>query len=239
MTTMESRSVNESIDGIGFGIHPNAVCAADCELLCDEIQRLASLGDGPYCKAGLRNLLRESTCVRSLACSNILRQLIQSVLKADAFAVRALWFDKRDGANWLVPWHQDVMIAVAERADAPGYGPWSIKSRVDHVRPPVVVLERMASIRIHLDPCGEDNGPLQVIPGSHRGGILDDVAIDAAVSRAEPVTCVCERGDAIVMRPLLLHRSSKADQPCSRRVLHLEYADCELAAPLEWFDRVS
>jgi hypothetical protein len=45
------------------------------------------------------------------------------------------------------------------------------------------------------------------------------------VSSVEPVTCVAPRGGVVVMRPLLIHASSKvlSDEP--RRVLHIEYAD--------------
>ena len=37
------------------------------------------------------------------------------------------------------------------------------------------------------------------------------------------------------MRPLLLHASSIAIVPSHRRVIHLEYASCQLLGGLEWF----
>jgi hypothetical protein len=41
-------------------------------------------------------------------------------------------------------------------------------------------------------------------------------------------------GDALLMRPLLLHASSEASAPVHRRVIHLEYAACPLPGGLEW-----
>lgn len=69
-----------------------------------------------------------------------------------------------------MPWHQDLTIAVQERLDVPGYGPWTVKAGVTHVQPPVAVLERMVAVRLHLDDCGAENGPVRVLRGSHRLG---------------------------------------------------------------------
>jgi hypothetical protein len=73
----------------------------------------------------------------------------------------------------LFAWHQDRAIAVRDRVDVPGFGPWSVKAGLVHVEPPVDILERMLAVRLHLDDCGEDNGPLRVLPGSHAWAGLD------------------------------------------------------------------
>jgi len=83
--------------------------------------------------------------------------------------------------------------------------------------------EAIVAIRLHLDDCGETNGPLRVIPGSHRGGIVAEAAISDLVAASEPVTLTARKGAAIVMRPLLIHSSSKAASPAHRRVLHVEF----------------
>lgn len=72
-------------------------------------------------------------------------------------------FDKASDANWNLAWHQDVTIAVQRQMDVPGFGPWSVKDGIVHVQPPEEVLNAMVAIRVHLDPCGADNGPLRVI----------------------------------------------------------------------------
>lgn len=222
----------------GIAVMPDVLNDEDCDALCGEIARLVQDGEPTNGRAGLRNLLRRSELVRSVASSQSVRGIVDAIAGADAFAVRALWFDKNVAANWAVAWHQDVMIAVAERIELPGYAAWSVKSGVQHARPPAAVLEQMVSVRLHVDPCGVDNGALQVIPGSHRQGVLDDACLDSVVSASESRTCACDRGDAVVMRPLLVHSSLKAVRPTNRRVLHLEFAGCELQEPLQWFERI-
>jgi hypothetical protein len=48
------------------------------------------------------------------------------------------------------------------------------------------------------------------------------------------VTCTMERGDALVLRPLLLHSSSKAAGTSLRRVLHCLFGPPELPLGLRW-----
>jgi ectoine hydroxylase-related dioxygenase (phytanoyl-CoA dioxygenase family) len=91
----------------------------------------------------------------------------------------------------------------------------------------------MVSTRIHLDACDEDNGPLRVIGGSHRFGRLSEAAVDGHTV-APPTVCTADLGDVLLMKPLLLHASSKARTPSRRRVLHLEWACEALPAPLSW-----
>ncbi|MCX6366002.1 MAG: phytanoyl-CoA dioxygenase family protein [Armatimonadetes bacterium] len=137
---------------------------------------------------------------------------------------RAIFFDKVPGANWHVGWHQDRAIAVAERIELPGWGPWTVKAGVLHVLPPAAILEKMITVRLHLDDCDQTNGPLRVLPGSHRHGILSQEQIAALRKEAPEVTCTGSVGSAVVMSPLLLHASSPAESPQHRRVLHLEFA---------------
>lgn len=184
-------------------------------------------------RGGIRNLL-DIPQVADLAESTAVRALIEPILGPGAFPVRGMLFDKTPVANWKVGWHQDLTIAVQHRVEAPGYGPWSEKAGVEHVQPPVAVLETMLAVRLHIDECGTDNGPLRVLAGSHRAGKLRDAEIPSWRSRVPEQVCVVPRGGVLLMRPLLLHASSPASSPRHRRVLHLEYAGCELAAGLEW-----
>lgn len=122
---------------------------------------------------GERNLL-DLPAIRQLARSEAIRNLARPVLGDDCFAVRGILFNKTQDANWKVVWHQDCVIAVAARRDIPGWGPWSIKAGVNHVRPSADIVSRMLAVRIHLDDCGAVNGPLRVVPGSHQHGFLSD-----------------------------------------------------------------
>jgi ectoine hydroxylase-related dioxygenase (phytanoyl-CoA dioxygenase family) len=80
------------------------------------------------------------------------------------------------------------------------------------------------ALRVHLDDSTSENGPLRVIPGSHERGILSDAGIRELVAREHPHECIVARGGVLVMRPLLVHASSKSAAPAPRRVLHIEYA---------------
>jgi len=115
-----------------------------------------------------------------------------------------------------------------------GFGAWSVKAGMIHVQPPVGVLESMVTIRLHLDDCEEDNGPLRAIPGSHRLGKLSEREVELRVAELDERSYACPRGGVVVMRPLILHASSSAVNPRHRRVLHVEYASCDLPPPLEW-----
>jgi ectoine hydroxylase-related dioxygenase (phytanoyl-CoA dioxygenase family) len=181
----------------------------------------------------VRNLL-DLPEIRKLAESDAVRALALSVLGDTAFPVRGILFDKIPEANWKVPWHQDVTIAVQKREEIEGFGPWSTKADILHVQPPGSVLERMVSIRLHLDPCDESNGALQVIPRSHRSGRIAETEIPSLLAKSRPHVCTVDRGGALLMSPLLLHASSASQAPAHRRVIHLDYACEQLPSPLKW-----
>lgn len=130
--------------------------------------------------------------------------------------------------------HQDLTICVEARVDVPGYGPWTKKAASWHVQPPASVLERMLSVRIHLDDCGESNGALRVMPGSHKLGRLNAWEVTERQGRGDAVTCPVAAGGILLMRPLLLHASSAAVSSSHRRVIHIDYACGELAGGLQW-----
>jgi ectoine hydroxylase-related dioxygenase (phytanoyl-CoA dioxygenase family) len=148
--------------------------------------------------------------------------------------VRILAFDKTPETNWGVPWHQDRTIAVKRRIEVEGFGPWSVKAGVTHVTPPRSMLERMFSLRLHLDDCGPDNGPLKIIPGSHRLGCLPVREVLDVSSRSNPMTCLAAAGDVLAMKALTIHASDPASVPAHRRVIHLDFSTAPLSPPLDW-----
>ena len=223
-----------SLERDGFAITSAVLDAATVSTLIEAVSG-ASEKAGSQRRGSiyaLRNLLEDLPLVAMLATS--LRLLVAPTLGADCFPVRGILFDKTPEANWNVVWHQDLSIAVRERLDVDGFGPWSEKSGVVHVQPPTGVLERMLTVRVHLDDCDEANGPLLVLPGSHRGGRLSASEIQQQRARTPVVTCPVPSGGALLMRPLLLHASSASQSPRHRRVLHLEYASEPLPMGLQW-----
>lgn len=185
---------------------------------------------------GIRNLLNAVPFTRDLADSTACRSIIEPILGSAARVVRGIYFDKHMDANWKVAWHQDMTIAVRERLDVEGYWPWSIKAGIQHVQPPALVLEKMLTLRIHLDHADESNGALRVLPGTHKFGRLEASEIEYWKQQQKPVTCFVSRGGAMLMRPLLLHSSVAASNPGHRRVLHFEYSSLDLPGRLRWFE---
>jgi ectoine hydroxylase-related dioxygenase (phytanoyl-CoA dioxygenase family) len=89
-------------------------------------------------------------------------------------------------------------------------------------------------MRLHLDDCPVQNGALRVIAGSHRNGLLARTQIQAMTTGSSQ-TITAKAGDAVFMRPLLLHGSPAAEAAHHRRVLHLEFAPADLLPPdLAW-----
>jgi phytanoyl-CoA dioxygenase PhyH len=224
------------IEKNGFAIVSDALSSADVTELLTAVQGICELVVEKG-RAGARGLVERAPVVHSLARHAFVRGAAVAVLGSKCFPVRALIFDKTPTANWKVAWHQDLTIAVRARRDVDGYGPWSIKAGVPHVQPPIAVLEQMVAVRVHLDECGPENGPVRVLPGSHRSGLLRPADIELWRQGVEAVSCVVSRGGLLVMRPLLLHASSQAKTPRHRRVIHLEFAAAELAPGLEWWSR--
>ncbi|SNS34286.1 Phytanoyl-CoA dioxygenase (PhyH) [Granulicella rosea] len=89
----------------------------------------------------------------------------------------------------------------------------------------------------HLDDCPAENGALRVLPGTHTAGKLNASQVDAYVDKVEPVTCAAGPGDALVMRPLLVHASSASALAKHRRVLHFDYAAASLPDGMDWAER--
>src|SRR5581483_10167114 len=168
-------------------------------------------------RGGARNLLDEPQ-LAALTAHPALRQLAGAILGGPCFAVRALFFNKTPDANWKVIWHQDLTVTVQQRVDVPGYGPWTEKAGVPHVQPPTDVLEGMLAVRVHLDACTPDNGPVRVLDGTHRLGRLSPEAIDRLRAECAESVCLAEEGAVLAFRPLLLHASRPATRPAHRRV---------------------
>lgn len=218
----------------GFVLLRAEVSDADVNLLLESIERLGQTYRGEAAGAGIRRMLTRSTNVRRFARSARLLDIAKSVLGEGARPVKAILFDKTPGTNWYVTWHQDLTIAVKNKIESPGFGPWSIKDETPHVQPPAEVLQNMVALRVHLDDCPVDNGPIKFIPGSHANGIMEAQEIALWRDQQEHVCCAVLRGDIILMRPLILHSSSQATQPEHRRVLHIEYSGADLPDGLEW-----
>jgi len=217
-------SFSTDLDSQGFAIVPQVLDGKACEALRD------LLGDAD--SAGTRGMLFVPE-VMKLA-QSLLADLVRPHLRAKPDPVRGIYFDKRPETNWLVAWHQDLTLALKDRIEMPGFGPWSVKNGVPHVQPPMQLLEQMLTVRLHLDDADADNGVLRVLPGTHRLGRLNAESIAKCRETHAEVLCTVKAGDALLLRPLLLHASSRSTSERRRRVLHIEFAGFSLPSQLAW-----
>jgi len=198
---------------------------------CDDL--LAALAPVAIDGAGTRRLLDHPAC-RALADTLRRNPTIAPHLPADAVAIQCTLFEKSADRNWLVALHQDLSVPVAEQvADAHLTG-WARKEGQWFVQPPPATLEQLLAVRLHLDDCGSDDGPLRVVPGSHRHGRLDGARALALREAIGETTCPVARGAAMLMRPLLLHASSRATGSSRRRVLHFLFGPAAAPFGLRW-----
>lgn len=201
----------------GIAIVTHALAVADLEDFSALMP--AADGDTPGCRL-------TGDVLRTLASHRRLQALASDMVAAlpacgpgDASPqlIRAIAFDKQPRANWFVPWHQDlVRETVTASCSADTAGPHKSVTALD-------VLERIVALRIHLDDCTEDNGPLEVVLGSHRLGVLGPAGVQDVVATGQARVCLADRGDILVLSPLTVHRSQRSLRPGRRRVLHLEY----------------
>jgi hypothetical protein len=161
-------------------------------------------------------------------------EIAASVLGEQSRPVRAILFDKTAERNWALGWHQDRTIVVEERIDTEGYGPWTVKSGLIQVEPPFELLERMVTLRVHLDAVDERNAPLRIVPGSHRLGRLPEAEIGRVVTTFGERLCLAERGDVWLYATSIVHASLAADPPRRRRVLQIDFSADPTPGPLAW-----
>lgn len=214
----------------GFDLMDDFIASHIAEEVISEVDSALLANKG----GGIRNAEKKFCSIAALANSELILARVAEYLNGSPRLVRAIIFDKTAANNWLVAWHQDKTVSVSHLFEEKGWGPWSIKDGVNHVQPPLDVLNSMLTLRIHLDATTSDNGCLKIIPKSHSEGILnqDDISLyvdDAVISLVE-----AEALSALVMRPHLLHASNKALKPSRRRVLHLEYSTYSLPAGVNW-----
>jgi hypothetical protein len=211
----------------GAQIFAGALDNAACLSIEQAIADLPS--DVPGVRIGSAPALRAM-----LAVDGPIGGIAASVLGPEASAVRAVLFDKTAARNWALGWHQDRTIVVEQRADIEGFGPWTVKAGLIQVEPPFAILERIVTIRVHLDPVDATNAPLRIVPGSHRLGRLPEASIKHLVEDRGERECLANRGDVWLYATPIIHGSRVADPPRRRRVLQIDYAAVDLPPPLRW-----
>ena len=230
----------------GFFVLPSAISTEMVERLLTVFDETFD-DDSPSVRArssrghiyAARNLIESVPEVTTVWQVDVLLSLLFTELGPGFGLVRALFFDKPPERTWSLPWHKDTSIAVKEHlAGSPS--PWlsrpTVKAGVPHMIACDSLLQQMLTLRIHLDPVTDENGPLRVIPGSH----VDSDSIGVGADRE--VTIHAKPGDVLVMRPLITHASGSSSPNTlqHRRILHLEFAASEtLPDGYQWHNFVA
>ena len=208
------------ISKTGYAITENILSLSECNNLIDTLSsHLPNRG-----RAGSRHLM-SSSIIENLAKDSRLMSMAQTTLGKNAVPFRATLFEKSGQANWLVVWHQDTALPLQSHNDSKEWGPWSQKTGILYAHAPSWALNRIMALRVHLDASTRENGSLKVIPRSHLAGVLSDEEVFQIAKKQEVKECLVGKGGIVVMRPLLIHSSSKAQIDKPRRVIHIEYAD--------------
>lgn len=217
------------IQELGYDVVTSVTSESECDDLLTALESSMLVRS----RAGARHLLSVQA-ISEMANDCRLTTMASEGLSHAARPFRVTLFDKSAAANWSVVWHQDTALPVRSRVDVPGWGPWSRKAGVLYAHAPAEALSKIVALRLHLDESSLDNGPLRVIPGSHRLGVLEDEEVERLARDHMPVDCVVGRGGIIAMSPLIIHSSPRLRSAAARRVLHIEYASSfEIAPGLE------
>jgi hypothetical protein len=170
-----------------------------------------------------RGLVRKVSELRQLLEACGIHALASAVLGDRAVPLDATFFDKHARANWTVPGHQDRVVAVAPTTARKH----RIRDGIAYAELDAKTLAGLVALRIHFDATDGDTGALCVVPGSHLNGVMPNEQI-LNVPLDQYVPCAAGAGDVLILRPLLLHRSSPSRGEGQRRVLHVVYGTQEL-----------
>ncbi|MEJ1237277.1 WYL domain-containing protein [Chryseolinea sp. T2] len=183
----------------------------------------------------IRGLIQKVPQLKQLVFNVNLLKILDNI-DPKLFLTKVLYFDKTQESNWYVTWHQDTVINVKGRVQAEGFTGWTKKEDATGVIPPDEYLSHMITVRIHLDDADEDNGALKVLPGSHKKRLTND---EISLITQNSISHICEvkAGGIQLMKPLILHASSKAVNQKHRRVIHLEFSPRDLPGKMEWAER--
>ena len=227
MLARTKRSGNMTLDKDGAELFAQALDEAECLRLEAALFALPTNMPG----VPIRDMSQLATF---LSAAGSIGGIAAAALGPEAHPVRAILFDKPAERNWALGWHQDRTIVVRERIEAHGFGPWTVKSGLIQVEPPFDILERMLTLRMHLDAAGRSNAPLRIVPASHKLGRLPETEIQRAVATLGERLCLAERGDVWVYATPIVHSSLAADPSRRRRVLQVDYSADAAPGLLAW-----
>ena len=184
----------------------------------------------------IRNLLTKIPGLTNYLLNHNLKTILSNI-DPNLFLSKALFFDKPAQSNWYVTWHQDTTINVKSKVAIEGFEGWTKKEDHFGVCPPEEFLHNTITVRVHLDDTTDENGALKVLSGSHKKKLSDD-EIKLITENSLPYIGEVQAGGIQLMKPLLLHSSSKTTSFKNRRVIHMEFNSMKLPSGLEWAEKI-
>lgn len=182
-----------------------------------------------------RNIFHNIPALQKLAFSQNLLKIIGSIGQR-FFLTKAIYLDKLAEADSELHWHQRMTINVKTKIDTDGFFGWKSKAGIYEVSPTEDILKNTIIVRIHFEDSNDQNGALKIFPGSHNKK-LSPSEIELITQSSIPLTCEVAMSGIHIMKPLLLHASSKATSQKHQKVLHLEFNTMELPNGLEWAEK--
>nr|WP_279039473.1 phytanoyl-CoA dioxygenase family protein [Snodgrassella alvi] len=123
--------------------------------------------------AGSRELLTQPWC--QILANNLKNNTqLTSLLPINPVAIQCTLFKKSADKNWLVPLHQDLSIAVRHQFSDTQFTGWSHKQNMLFVQPPAQYMQQLVAVRLHIDDCQHEHGPLKVVAGTHQYGRINE-----------------------------------------------------------------
>lgn len=198
----------------GYCVPPFTLDESECDELTENVRDIEKVGN--------RALMEHRWCSRL---AERVRVGLSSSLPeiASLKPVQCTFFRKDEARNWLVSWHQDRSLPFDREHDYSDDVVLRQKDGGVYYQPSIAVLEQIVSVRVYLDASHADNGPLRMLTGTHLKGVLESDQIDSAKNTVEESMPEVARGGVLILRPLILHASSKSVCSDSRRVLHYVY----------------
>jgi len=223
--------LQQNIEQQGFAVLPGILDSERVARLVSELEAARLQMNGSVLQSrgqvyGIRNLVDVWPAALPVVRTPSLVAAIGSVLPRGYGLVRSIFFDKPPGRTWSLLWHRDLTIAVRDARSVPGeFRRPTVKAGVPHVEAPTWLLRGMLTARVALDDVVDENGPLLVIPGSRRDASAEDLPSEQDLA-ARLRAILMRAGDVLLIRPLVVHRSSasRAGTRRHRRTLHFEFA---------------
>ncbi len=141
-----------------------------------------------------------------------LREITEALIGPNVSIFRAMFMNKPAEHGTHLPWHQDVGIG------------WGLDSNPE------------VTIWTALDAATVENGCMQIVPGSHKHGVINEMHFPSEADQARYAReedCIyleAEAGEAILLNNLLLHRSARNPTGKPRRAFSIAYMDAATRA---------